>query len=284
MNPRNRGLGRGLSALLGENLETASNSKLPLESLQAGRFQPRKRFDDQSLEELVHSIRAQGVLQPLVVRPLNVSGQYEILAGERRFRASQMAGLTEVPVVITKVDDQQALAISLIENMQREDLTPIEEAQGISRLIEEFHFTHERAAEAVGRSRTATTNLLRLLTLPRAVQEMLQQGELEMGHARAILGAPANQQVNLANKVHNEGLSVRKTEWLARHITKPQKPRATTARHADLHRLEQVLAEHLAAKVLLQANAKGAGALTVYFASLDELDGLLARLGLQEAL
>lgn len=301
--PKARGLGRGLSALLGEDATLHEQQRVALNQLRPGRFQPRIRFDDAALQELVHSVRHQGVLQPLLVRSVE-NGQLEIIAGERRYRAAQLAGLSDVPVMKLNADDQQALAIALIENMQREDLTAIEEAQGIQRLIEEFHFTHERAAEAVGRSRAATTNLLRLLSLPRTIQQMLENGELEMGHARALLAAPANQQLALAQRVRDERLTVRQIEALAgmagiaheaddsNHPTKAAKAktghRPNSKSHArkasppqDLVRLERQLSEQLAAQVRIHANARGKGVFAVQFASLDELDGLLQRFNLK---
>jgi ParB family chromosome partitioning protein len=233
----------------------------------------------ESLAELADSIRAQGIVQPILVRPIG-GGNYEIIAGERRFRAAQMAGLAEVPVVIREVPDEAALAMALIENIQREDLNPLEEAQGVQRLIREFSFTHEQAAQAIGRSRSATSNLLRLLNLAEPVQEMLMEGALDMGHARALLAVDGATQVQLGHRIAARGYSVREAEALvARAQQPPSKPKAPKAsRSRDLERLEEDLSDALGAVVSLQADAKGRGKLTVSFSSLDQLEGILARL------
>ena len=278
---RNKGLGRGLDALLGgEGTSTAaSTGVLPLDQLRPGKYQPRTKMNPESLRELAESIKAQGVMQPVLVR--SVGDGYEIIAGERRVRAAAMAGLHEVPVIIKQVSDNAALAMALIENIQREDLNPLEEAHGVQRLIREFHFTHEQAAEAIGRSRSATTNLLRLTNLAAPVQQMVLDGKLDMGHARALLALSAAQQIQLGNRIAADQLSVRATEALvarggaakARKGSKKAPPRAR-----DIVRLEDELADTLGADVRLQADARGKGELTIKFASLDQLEGIVARL------
>jgi len=280
---RKKGLGRGLDALLagdgdGGGLgEAGRQATLPISDLQPGKYQPRTRMDPGSLEELAASIKAQGVIQPISVRPI-AGGRYEIIAGERRWRAAQIAGLTEVPVLIREISDDAALAMSLIENIQREDLNPLEEAAGLQRLIDEFGFTHEQAAAAVGRSRTATTNLLRLLQLAKPAQDLLMAGDIDMGHARAILAAPKSEQGRLAAEAADKGWSVRETERrVARLINPPARAEAQT-KSRDLERLEEELSDLLGASVKVSANRKGAGAVTIRFASLDQLDGILHRL------
>ncbi|MDZ7653477.1 MAG: ParB/RepB/Spo0J family partition protein [Burkholderiaceae bacterium] len=280
---RPKGLGRGLDALLGgEPVAPAESAPqtLPIAKLRAGKYQPRTKMNPESLAELADSIRVQGVMQPILVRPVD-AGMYEIIAGERRFRASQMAGLSEVPVLVKAVPDEAALAMALIENIQREDLNPLEEAQGVARLIREFDFTHEQAAQAIGRSRSATSNLLRLLNLAQPVQEMLLGGQLDMGHARALLAVDAAQQVQLGHQVVLKGLSVREAETLvARSQRADGAGRAATApkRSRDVERLEEELADSLGAVVHLSADAKGRGKLVIQFSTLDQLDGIVARL------
>ncbi len=281
---RRKGLGLGLDALLGAGgadiTSATAISSLPLESLVAGRYQPRSRMDEGALFELAESIKAQGVMQPILVRPLP-SGQYEIIAGERRSRAARLAGLDQVPVLVREVPDHAALAMALIENIQREDLNPLEEAQGIQRLIAEFSFTHEQAAQAVGRSRAAVSNLLRLLRLVPAVQDMLLAGDLEMGHARALLALDGAAQVQAAQQVHARRLSVRDTERLCAQAQRP--PAAARAaspppQARDLLRLEDELGEHLAAPVHIHARGAGErmrGQIRVDFHSLEELNGLI---------
>ena len=286
MMKRPKGLGRGLDSLLGEDRPTApapavTPSALPIARLQPGKYQPRTRMNQEALAELADSIRAQGVMQPILVRPVGAD-RYEIIAGERRFRAAQMAGLTEVPVLVKQVPDTAALAMALIENIQREDLNPLEEAQGVQRLIREFDFTHEQAAAAIGRSRSATSNLLRLLNLAKPVQDLLMAGSLDMGHARALLGADSAHQIQFANRIVAKGLSVREAETLVAHASKQggdgAKKKATAPRSRDIVRLEEELADRLGATVRLSANAKGSGKLVIEFASLDQLDGLVERL------
>jgi len=293
MATKKRGLGRGLDALLGSALndfvvDTGDSNKssserlqnLPVDQIQRGRFQPRQEFAPEPMQELADSIRAQGVVQPIVVRPITTEGgkvQYEIIAGERRWRATQLAGLHDIPAVIRDVPDQTAMAMGLIENIQREELNPIEEATALQRLIEEFGLTHQETAEAVGRSRAAVSNLLRLLSLEPGVRKMLETGKLEMGHARALLPLQdAGQQLQAARQVESHGLSVRETERLVRKLLAPAKPVATTAKvDPDTHRLEQQLSEKLGAKVQFQHNNQGKGKMLIHFNSIDELDGIL---------
>ncbi|RLJ68185.1 ParB/RepB/Spo0J family partition protein [Sulfurisoma sediminicola] len=278
--PKMKGLGRGLDALLAANntADAHRQETLPVTALQPGKYQPRTRMDPGSLEELAASIKAQGLIQPISVRPVS-GGRYEIIAGERRWRASQIAGLSEVPVLIREIPDDAALAMSLIENIQREDLNPLEEAAGVQRLIDEFAMTHQEAADAVGRSRPATTNLLRLLQLAKPAQDMLMAGDIEMGHARALLPLPKSEQGRVAAQVVDKGYSVRETErMVARTLNPPQHKAAAKALDRDLLRLEEELADSLGATVKIAANRKGAGSLTIRFGSLDQLEGLLARM------
>ncbi|MBI5861947.1 MAG: ParB/RepB/Spo0J family partition protein [Rhodocyclales bacterium] len=278
---RMKGLGRGLDSLL--DPETTSRSQrqdtLSLDALQPGKYQPRTRMDPGSLEELAASIKAQGLIQPISVRPVGAE-RYEIIAGERRWRAARIAGLVEVPVLIRDIPDDATLAISLIENIQREDLNPLEEAAGIQRLIDEFGMTHQQAADAVGRSRSAASNLLRLLQLAKPAQDMLMAGDIEMGHARALLPLEKNEQSRLAALIADKGYSVREAERLVAHeMNPPQKRAAEFQPNRDLLRLEEDLSDRLGATVKIMANRKGIGSLTIRFGSLDQLDGLLARLG-----
>ena len=280
--PKKKGLGRGLDALLAGNSGEAGNAgelrTLAVEMLQPGKYQPRTRMDPGSLEELAESIRSQGIMQPILVREIG-RGRFEIIAGERRWRAAQIAGLTEVPALVREIADEAALAMSLIENIQREDLNPLEEAAGVQRLIDEFGMTHEQAANAIGRSRSATTNLLRLLQLAEPVQEQLITGDLDMGHARALLTLPAADQIALANRVVAQGLTVRDTEkMVARGGVSAQGPVRTAPVSRDLARLEEELSDLLGAAVTIQTRARGAGRLTIRFNDLDQLDGLIARL------
>jgi ParB family chromosome partitioning protein len=277
-----KGLGRGLDALLGSEpqpVAMAGPQQLPIDRLRPGRYQPRTRMDAEALAELAESIKAQGVIQPILVRPAGGDG-YEIIAGERRFRAAQMAGLAEVPVSVRDVPDDAALAMALIENIQRENLNPLEEAQGVQRLIREFDFTHEQAAAAIGRSRSATSNLLRLLNLATPVQEMLMEGRLDMGHARALLAVDAATQVQLGHQVVLKGLSVREAEALVARSQRAPSSAARTApgRSRDLERLEEELSDALAATVRLQVDARGKGRVVIQVSGLDQLDGIVARL------
>lgn len=249
---------------------------LPVDLLQRGKYQPRESFDQEALEELASSIRSQGVIQPIVVRPIE-GERYEIVAGERRWRAAQLAGLQEIPAVIRQVSDQDTMAMALIENLQRENLNPIEEATALQRLIEEFGLTQQQAADAVGRSRTSVTNLLRLLNLNAEVGLMLERGKIEMGHARALLGLEGRQQVDAAKQVMLLGLSVRETEKLVRKLLQPEKRERTVAQEVDpnVKRLESDLSERLGATVAVQQGARGKGKLVIQYNSLDELDGIL---------
>jgi ParB family chromosome partitioning protein len=290
---KQKGLGRGLEALLdgaGDFAEKApavvgAPTSLPVTQMQAGKYQPRTRMDEGALTELAASIKAQGLMQPILVRPVGQDQggvRYEIIAGERRFRASQMAGLSDVPVLVKDVDDQTAAAMALIENIQREDLNPLEEAQGIHRLITDFAFTHEQAAQAVGRSRSAVSNLLRLLNLARPVQTMLMAGDIDMGHARALLATDAATQIQLANQVVAKRMSVRDTEKLVSKTladaSQTSKTRTLTEKSKDITQLEEELSDALATQVMLKMGSKGRGQLVIDFASLDALDGVIARL------
>ncbi|MDP3874295.1 MAG: ParB/RepB/Spo0J family partition protein [Pseudomonadota bacterium] len=280
--PKQKGLGRGLDALLAGNSGESGNAgelrTLAVGALQPGKYQPRTRMDPGSLEELAESIRAQGIMQPILVREV-ARERFEIIAGERRWRAAQLAGLTEVPALVREIADEAALAMSLIENIQRENLNPLEEAAGVQRLIDEFGMTHEQAATAIGRSRSATTNLLRLLQLAEPVQEQLITGDLDMGHARALLTLPRADQIALANRVVAQGLTVRDTEKLvAQGGVAEQGGKRAASVPRDLARLEEELSDLLGAAVSVQANARGAGKVAIRFNDLDQLDGLIARL------
>ena len=276
------GLGRGLDALLSTHrsekkvVSDSELTKLPVEQIRRGQYQPRINIRQEALEELAESIRNQGLVQPIVVRP--VSEGYELIAGERRWRAAQMAGMHEIPAVIRDVPDQAAAAMALIENIQREDLNPLEESRALQRLIDEFGLTHQQTAESVGRSRTAVTNLLRLLELEDAVKKLLDDGELEMGHARALLALSGRAQVAAARHVAAKGLSVRETERYIRKLKSDggKKPKSTKAeRSPDVVRLENDLSDKLGAPVRIQYDSKGRGKITVSYNNLDELDGIL---------
>ena len=279
---KKKGLGRGLEALLGDNTERAPSSsdatphRLPIDRLQSGKYQPRTRMDEGSLTELADSIRTQGVMQPVLVRPVG-GGRYEIIAGERRVRASTIAGLSEVPVLVRDVPDEAAAAMALIENIQREDLNPLEEAQGVHRLIAEFHLTHEDAAKAIGRSRSATSNLLRLLNLAKPVQTMLMAGDLDMGHARALLSTDAANQITLAHQIVARRLSVRDAERLVVRATvaTSSKSRASATATRDVANLETELSDRLATQVQIKMKTRGRGQVLIDFGNLDQLDGLL---------
>ena len=285
-----KGLGRGLDALLGgstrlvDEAPPGTTTTLPMAQLQAGRYQPRTRMDEGALNELAASIKEQGVMQPILVRPAgqkNGADAYEIIAGERRFRAAQIAGLNDMPVLVKEVDDQTAAAMALIENIQREDLNPLEEAQGIHRLITDFGATHEQAAVAVGRSRSAVSNLLRLLNLARPVQTMLMAGDIDMGHARALLAVDGATQIALANQVIAKRMSVREAEKL---VTRTLNDKQTVTgkrqkeKSRDIARLEEELSDVLATQVSLKMGAKGRGQMVIDFADLDVLDGVINRL------
>ncbi len=295
-----RGLGLGLEALLGPTAPATAGSDtgeahtLALDQLQAGRYQPRTRMDETALRELAESIKAQGLMQPVLVRPIaGLTGgakRFEIIAGERRFRAARLAGLERVPVFVRDVSDEAAAAMSLIENIQREDLNPLEEARGLQRLTEEFGMTHDAAAQAVGKSRSAVTNLLRLLHLSAPVQQLLLAGDIEMGHARALLPLDGAEQIIDANEIVARKLSVREAERLVARRASRQTPQARAKRQKtrDILRLEQQLADTLAAPVQIRVRTKGrsgdsVGEIAIAFASLDELNGLLGKLGHEPA-
>lgn len=294
-----KGLGRGLDALLGEDARAIDNlgqpepqgkqpSTLKLGLLHAGKYQPRTRMDEGALNELADSIRTQGIMQPILVRPLEGKdkGKYEIIAGERRFRAAKLAGLAEVPVLVREVADENAAVMALIENIQREDLNPLEEAHGVRRLLDEFGLTHDQAAQAIGRSRPATSNLLRLLNLAAPVQTMLLAGDIDMGHARALLATDAASQILLANEVIAKRLSVRETEKLVSRSLlavddKAVKPRRNgSVQNGDAKRLEEALSDHLGTRVSLKIGAKNKGQLQIDFHGWDHLNALLERQGL----
>jgi len=309
MAAKKRGLGRGLDALLGSGAKTTAAQtaapekrpapvpalkavpdevktpaatatdgtlcKLPVDIIQRGKYQPRVDMHKESLQDLANSISAQGVLQPIVVRAISAD-KYEIIAGERRWRAAQLAGLHEIPAIVREVKDRAAIAIALIENIQRENLNPLEEARALDRLIREFELTHEQAAEAVGRSRAAVSNLLRLLELEETVKEMVEQGVLEMGHARALLALSGGRQLEAARQVQSRGLSVRATEGLVRQLQQPRKAKTAAAKKdPDIQLLETQLADKLGAGVLIREGRGGKGKLEISYNSLDELDGIL---------
>ena len=283
MSAKKRGLGRGLDALLGdaapaEPVAHEHTTTLPVESLQPGKYQPRTGMDPERLAELAASIRVHGVVQPVVVRRIGAS-RYEIIAGERRWRAAQQAGLHDIPVVLRDIPDQAAIAIALIENIQREDLNPLEEAQALKRLIDEFDLTHQDAADAVGRSRAAVSNLLRLLELAPEARRLLEAKKIDMGHARALLTLPTLLQVRLAAQAAEHGWSVRELEAEARKAqAQPKAAAAKPRRDVNVQTLENELSERLAARVAIQQGRAGRGKLVIAYNSLDELDGILARI------
>ena len=298
-----KGLGRGLDALLGADTDAVNRlgdstqtapalpNTLPVSKMVAGKYQPRTRMDEGALNELAESIRTQGIMQPILVRALsgNQKGKFEIIAGERRFRAAQIAGLTEVPVLVRDVADENAAVMALIENIQREDLNPLEEAQGVRRLLDEFGLTHEQAAQAIGRSRSATSNLLRLLNLSDPVQTMLLAGDIDMGHARALLAIEAAQQIMLANEIITKRLSVRDAEKLVGKAIRERddpaiKKSANEQKNGDTKRLEEALSDHLGTKVSLKVNRRNNGQLIIDFHDWDHLNALLERQGLSAAL
>jgi len=289
---KKKGLGRGLEVLLGGNTSASPEgapSVLSVERLRPGKYQPRTRMDEGSLNELAESIRAQGVMQPLLVRPLT-DGRYEIIAGERRYRAAVLAGLPEVPVLVRDVPDESAAVMALIENIQREDLNPLEEAQGVQRLIDEFGLTHEAAATAISRSRSATSNLLRLLNLAKPVQTMLMAGDLDMGHARALLATDAATQIVLANQVVARRLSVRETERMVTRVASDfnltagrvadgrSRRQRSGAAHGDVARLEEDLSDTLATRVAIKSGSRGKGQIVIDFSSHEQLDGIIEKL------
>lgn len=297
MSTKKRGLGtgRGLDALLGAvrqakdevaavesvSVQQVSDSlqQLPLEQLQRGRYQPRRDMNPVALQELADSIKAQGVMQPIVVRTLNDSGRFEIVAGERRWRAAQMAGLDTIPAIVREINDDTAMAMALIENIQREDLNPMEQATAMHRFVEEFELTHQQIAEAVGKARATVSNLLRLMALPREVKTLLEHGDLEMGHARALLSLPEQQQTESARLIVDKGLSVRQTEALVRSLLAAKdKPQDDKRPDPNVAQLQQSLADKLGAAVQIDYNKKGQGKLVIRYNSFDELDGILAHI------
>lgn len=286
MATKKRGLGRGLDALLGGDsrktiTEPVSNglAEIPVEWIQPGKYQPRRIIDDEALQELAASIRAQGVMQPIVLRSVG-ENRYEIIAGERRWRATQLAGLDKIPCVIKEVNDEAAVAMSLIENIQREDLNPMEEALALQRLIEEFDLTHQQVAEAVGKSRAAVSNFLRLINLAPEVTQMLVHGDIEMGHARALLSLTNDQQGKLAREIASSGLNVRQAEALVRKLTSGEKPLSQAKKvDSDTKQLENRLSSNLGQPVEIKHTIKGRGKLVIKYNSLDELDGVLSRFG-----
>lgn len=284
---KKRGLGKSLDALLAytstdkapttqHEPETTAQEKLfqlPVDQIQRGKYQPRREMKPEALEDLANSIRTQGVIQPLIVRPLG--DKYEIIAGERRWRAAQLAGLNEVPVIIRHIPDEAAIAIALIENIQREDLNPVEEAMALQRLLEEFSMTHHQVAEAVGKSRASVTNLLRLLTLPIEVKTLLEHGDIEMGHARALLTLSADAQIAAARMIVDKGLSVRETEELVRRLQTPKMDASPKSMDPDVVRLQESLSRQLNLPVVIQHNVKGKGKLVIHYESVADLDVLL---------
>lgn len=285
---KKRGLGKSLDALLAYNSTESATSveseattaheslaQIAVDKIQRGKYQPRREMDTQALEDLANSIRSQGIIQPLIVRP--VGNKYEIIAGERRWRAAQLAGLNEVPAIIRQIPDEAAIAIALIENIQRENLNPIEEAIALDRLIQEFDMTHQQVAEAVGKSRTTVTNLLRLLALPEEVKSMMERGVLEMGHARTLITLPESLQLEVAQMVAARGMSVRETESLVRRLQTPVSEKETAEVDPDIANLQDKLAQQLKMRVAIQCNAKGRGKLVIHYRSLAELNGLLAQ-------
>lgn len=278
MAKQNKGLGRGLDVLLAGSGKEQDDvlSEMKIDELKPGKYQPRSRMDESSLNELAASIKVQGVMQPILARLLP-NGSHEIIAGERRWRAAQLAGLIQVPVLVRKVADNAALAMALIENIQREDLNPLEEAVGIQRLIDEFKMTHMAAADAVGRSRSATSNLLRLLKLPQSVQSMLMGGSLDMGHARALLALDSAQQITAATKIIADGLSVREAEKLVQNLLKPIPQHKKAKPNRDILQLQEDIAQHLGTDVQIKTGKKGAGKLVIDYTSHDHLADLIAR-------
>ncbi|PLW70905.1 ParB/RepB/Spo0J family partition protein [Pseudohalioglobus lutimaris] len=297
MSTKKRSLGRGLDALLGASAKAneaaeASEStvaqaaadpgnllkELAIDLIQRGKYQPRRDMEPESLQELANSIKAQGVMQPIVVRPIS-DRKYEIIAGERRWRATQLAGLDTIPAVIRDVPDEAAIAMALIENIQREDLNPIEEAVALQRLQQEFDLTQQEVADAVGKSRSTVTNLLRLMSLQEDVRRLVEHGDLEMGHARALLGLEAGDQSHAAGQVVAKGMSVRQTEALVRHLLEAkEKPKAAPTLDPNIRHLQDDLSQRLGTKVQIQHSAKGKGKLVLAYSSLDELDGILAHI------
>ncbi|MGB1984175.1 MAG: ParB/RepB/Spo0J family partition protein [Porticoccaceae bacterium] len=290
MATKRQSLGKGLDALLGiaEDISTDQGfvaggvksedgrlQQLPVELLQRGKYQPRRDFNADSLQELADSIASQGLIQPIVVRALD-QGNYEIIAGERRWRAAQLAGIDEVPAIVREISDQATIAMALIENIQREDLNPVEESQALIRLQDEFNLTQQQVADAVGKSRSAVTNLMRLASLQPLVQQQLERGDIELGHAKCLLALEGDMQIQAARTVASEGLTVRQTEVLIKKLQSPAAENKTkTSANQDILNLQQQLSEKLGAVVKIQHGAKGSGKLTIGYNSVDELDGIL---------
>jgi ParB family chromosome partitioning protein len=284
MSSNKRGLGRGLDALLGDvsvKEDRHHPQTLPIEYMQRGKYQPRKDINPEKLQELADSIKAQGIIQPIVVRQI-AHEKYEIVAGERRWRAAQLAGLAQVPIVVKEIDDRAAMAIALIENIQREDLNPLEEAEALRRLLDEFDMTHQHIAEAIGKSRATVTNLLRLMDLHPDVKKLLLNNQLEMGHARALLSLDGLKQVAIANKVVKEGLTVRATERLVKESHAEPKIQKIKVIDNDTLRLQDDLTAKLGAKVIIDHKENGSGKLVIAYSSLDELDGIIGQLRTHE--
>ena len=281
---KRRGLGRGLDALLPRDKPATTDSGLnevPIEFIQSGRYQPRSQFAETSIAELAESIKAQGMMQPIILRTLGTD-RYEIIAGERRWRAAQLVGKEKIPAVIRNVNDEAALAMSLIENIQREDLNPLEEATALQRLIDEFQLTHEEIAKALGKSRSTVTNTLRLCSLDPKVAGMLQRGDIEMGHARTLLPLDDDRQLEVATTIVSRGLNVRQTEALVRGLSKPRQPAKPKGIDADTRLLEENLGMSLGQPVQIQHTSKGKGKLIIRYNNLDELDGVLEKMGFEE--
>ena len=279
-----RRLGRGIDELIPMDRPAATDSglrELPIEFIQSGRYQPRSHFDEAAIQELADSIRARGLMQPIVLRSLG-QDRYEIIAGERRWRAAQLAGLEKIPATVRNVGDEAALAMSLIENIQREDLKPLEEATALQRLIDEFQLTHEEIAKAVGKSRSTVTNMLRLFALHPKVASMLEVGDIEMGHARTLLTLDDERQLEIATAIVHRGLNVRQTEALVRNLAKPKQPGGSRSPDADTRRLQETLGQQLGQPVQIRHSAKGKGKLIIAYNNLDELDGVLEKMGFKE--
>jgi ParB family chromosome partitioning protein len=277
---KKRGLGKSLDALLAYASDAHKQPEetlcqLPVDVMQRGKYQPRREMDAQALEDLANSIRNQGIIQPLIVRP--IGDKYEIIAGERRWRAAQLAGLTEVPAIIRNIPDEAAIAVALIENIQREDLNPIDEASALQRLIEEFSMTHQQVAEAVGKSRTSVTNLLRLLALPEEVKSMLERGFIEMGHARTLITLPESSLIKTAEIIASRGLSVREAEEMVRRLHSPQAPKEKTPVNPNILGLQEHLSRQLSLPVAISHNHKGKGKLVIQYRNLTELNELMAK-------
>lgn len=262
------------------NLPQGELRKLPIEFLQPGQYQPRKIMTDEALEELASSIKAQGIIQPVVVRSIGID-KYEIIAGERRWRASQLAELDVIPCLVKEIPDEAAIAMALIENIQREDLNAMEEAVALQRLMQEFELTHQQTADAVGKSRTTVTNLLRLLSLTEICRTMLERGDLEMGHARALLSLPSEEQTNVARTVVAKGLTVRETEKLVRSVSAPVKAKFSAKADPQIERLERQIGDKIGAPIKIAHSPKGKGKITISYNSLDELDGVLKHIGVE---